>query len=361
MLTELIAKTTLTLSSAAWSVAWPVELTGELVTFALLICFLGLSNLEHRFPKIARSNKLTRQSYRTNISLFVFNSILLSVFSMSTLYVVAENYSSYGLLNSVPNPLLKLILAVLAIDLLLYFWHQACHRVDFLWRFHRVHHNDPYLNVSTAFRLHFMEIVATNSLKALVIVIMGIDKMLVLTIETFVTVCIMFHHTNTSFRYEQLLGRFMIVPFLHRSHHSTERSEHDRNYGAIFSVWDRLFGTLSEAEPKHIGIKGKSPQDLFNLLKFGFIWEIPAQAQPTNLNAMIAEAAYYKAERRNFGPGDDLHDWLEAKRDIVSTYSNNPQPVQTVADYCKTMLHNVRQLPSQQSLKDLMQFSVESR
>lgn len=361
MLNELIAKTTLTLSSATWSVSWPVELTGELVTFALLICFLGLSNLEQRFPKIERPNRLTRQSYRTNMSLFLFNSILLSVFSVSTLFIVAENYSNYGLLNSVPNPLLKVILAVLAIDLLLYFWHQACHRIDFFWRFHRIHHNDPYLNVSTAFRLHFMEIVATNSLKALVIVIMGIDKMLVLTVETFVTVCIMFHHTNTSFKYERLVGHFMIVPFLHRLHHSTVRSEHDRNYGAIFSIWDRLFGTLSVAEPKHIGIKGKSPQDLFNLLKFGFIWEPAVQVQPANLNAMIAEAAYYKAEKRNFCQGDDLHDWLEAKRDIVSTYGKKPHPAQALGNYCKTMLVNFQQRVSQRSLKDLMQFSFEAR
>jgi Fatty acid hydroxylase superfamily/Protein of unknown function (DUF2934) len=185
--------------------------------------------------------------------------------------------------------------------------------------------------------------------------------MLVLTIETVVTICIMFHHTNTSFRHEQLLGRVMIVPFLHRLHHSTERSEHDRNYGAIFSVWDKLFGTLSEAEPKHLGIKGKSPQDLFNLLKFGFVWEIPAQVQPANLNVMIAEAAYYKAEKRNFHPGDDLHDWLEAKRDIVDLYGKKPHPVLAVADYCKALLVNLQQLPSQQSLKDLMQISFESR
>ena len=269
--------------------------------------------LESRFPKIHRPTSQTLQSYQTNISLFVFNSLLMSVCSVSTLFMIAERYSSYGLLNYVPSPALKAILSFLAIDLLLYVWHQVCHRVDALWMFHRVHHNDPCLNVSTAFRLHFVEILATNCLKALLIIILGIDKIPILAIETLTTLCIMFHHTNISFKYEQLLGRIMIVPFLHRVHHSTERSEHDRNYGAVFSFWDRLFGTLSELEPKQIGIKGNSPLDLFNLIKFGFGMETPVRVRPANLDAMIAEAAYYRAENRKFYPGYELRDWLEAK------------------------------------------------
>jgi sterol desaturase/sphingolipid hydroxylase (fatty acid hydroxylase superfamily) len=358
MLNELIAKTTLTLSSASWS-SWPVELTGELVAFTLLICFVGLSNLEARFPKLYRPARQTRQSYQTNISLFVFNSLLMSVCSVSTLFIIAERYSSVGLLNYVSSPALKAVLGFLAVDLLLYVWHQACHRVDLLWIFHRVHHNDPYLNVSTAFRLHFVEILATNSLKALLIIFLGIDKMLVLTIETVITLCIMFHHTNISFKYECVLGRFMIVPFLHRVHHSTERSEHDSNYGAMLSVWDRLFGTLSEVEPKRIGIKGNSPQDLFNLIKFGFSLGTPTRVQPANLDAMIAEAAYYKAEKRNFYPGYNLRDWLEAKADISRLYGNKPHPGQAVADYFKSMSLNFQRALKQQSLKDFMQVNFQ--
>jgi sterol desaturase/sphingolipid hydroxylase (fatty acid hydroxylase superfamily) len=366
MLNELIVNTLLPLSHSAWSTSWHVELTGELVAFALMICFVGLFNLEARLPKINHPTKQTRQSYRTNISLFVFNSVLMSVCSVSTLFIIAERYSSYGLLNSVSSPALKAILAFLAIDLLLYVWHQACHRVDVLWMFHRVHHNDPHLNVSTAFRLHFVEVLVTNLLKALLIVILGIDKVLVLAIEALITLCIMFHHTNTSFKYEQILGRFMIVPFLHRVHHSTERSEHDRNYGAAFSIWDRLFGTLSEIEPKSIGIKGNSPMDLFNLIKFGFSIETPTRTQSANLNVMIAEAAFYKAEKRNFYPGYEMRDWLEAKKDILNAvYGNNHRRIhfgwEAVVNYCKVMLSNFNQAFGQQSQKDFKQNNLQWR
>ena len=332
MFTELIAKTTLGLSAITWpdflSKSWAIELMGELLAFALLLCFVGFSNLENRFPKITRPTKQMRQSYRTNIGLFIINSLLMSAFSVSTLFMVAEHFSGYGLLNHVNSPVLKAVLAFLSIDLLLYAWHQACHRVDAFWVFHRVHHNDPYLNVSTAFRLHIVEILLTNLLKALLIVFMGIDKMLVLAIETVVTVCIMFHHTNISFKHERVLGRMMIVPYLHRLHHSIERSEHDQNYGAVLSVWDRLFGSLSEREPKAIGIKGNSPQDLFNLIKFGFGGKMQPQAKPAlpaNLDDMIAEAAFYKAEKRNFYPGYEMRDWLEAKKDVMRQLNGKQQ------------------------------------
>lgn len=320
MLNETIAKTTLILSK----LSWPVELTEELIAFALLICFAGLSNIENRFPKIKRPTLQNRQSYRVNIGLFLFNSLLLSLCSISTLYVIAGHFSGFGLLNAVHNDALKAVLAFAAFDLLLYVWHRICHNVDALWVFHRVHHNDPYLNVSTAFRLHFVEVLLTNSLKALLIVLLGIDQTLVLSIEAVSTVFIMFHHANISFRLERVLGLVIIVPYMHRTHHSTERSEHDNNYGAVFSIWDRMFGSYLEVEPKSVGINGNSPQDLISLIRFGLGFDIPVPVQPVNLDVMIAEAAYYKAEKRNFRPGDDMRDWLEAKAEILNqVYGKN--------------------------------------
>jgi hypothetical protein len=115
------------------------------------------------------------------------------------------------------------------------------------------------------------------------------------------------------------------VLHMHRTHHSTQRNEHDSNYGAVLSLWDRLFGTLTELKPAEIGINGNSPQDLVNLIKFGFTLPTPPSVQTINLDAMIAEAAYYKAEKRGFYPGNDIQDWLEAKRDIIAlVYGDTP-------------------------------------
>lgn len=316
MFSEIMSKTSSTLST----LSWPVELTGEVVTFVLLMIFLGLSNLENRFPKIKRPVSETKQSYRINLGLFVFNNLLLSACSVTTLFLIAEHYAHMGPLSRMHNQPVKLLLAFLAFDFLLYVWHWISHNVNTFWVFHRVHHNDPLVNVSTAFRLHFVEALITHILKALLIVLLGIDKTVVLLIEAFSTMFIMFHHTNIGFRSERLWGLVVIVPSLHRTHHSVDRSEHDSNYGAVLSIWDRLFGTLLEAEPKKIGIHGDSPQDLFGLVKFGLGLGKPktAMPHPANLDSMIAEAAYYKAEKRNFRPGDEMRDWLEAKTEVLS-------------------------------------------
>lgn len=297
---------------------WPEVVPAEVMALTLLIVFIILSTLEFHAPREKLPTKHLRQSYKTNISLFIVNSIAMSLVSASSLLILAERYSGKGLLNTLSSPAWKAVLSFLLLDLLMFLWHKASHSFDCLWMFHKVHHNDPYLNVTTSFRIHFLELVITNFLKAMLIILLGIEEAIVFISEAVMTLFIMFHHTNISFKGEKLLGYVIIVPSLHRTHHSTQRCEHDRNYGAVLSLWDRLFGTLSELKPAKVGIKGNSPQDLVNLIKFGFTLHTPPAAQPINLDAMIAEAAYYKAEKRGFSPGGDIRDWLEAKREILA-------------------------------------------
>ena len=299
---------------------WPEMLPGEVMALTLLMVFAILSTLELQAPREKLPTKHLHQSYKTNISLFIVNSIAMSIVSASSLFILAERYSDKGLLNTLSSPAWKAVLSFLLLDMLMYLWHKASHSFDCLWMFHKVHHNDPYLNITTSFRIHFLELVITNLLKAILIILLGIEEAIVFTSEAIMTLFIMFHHTNISFKGEKLLGYFIIVPSLHRTHHSTQRSEHDSNYGAVLSLWDRLFGTLAVLKPAEIGIKGNSPQDLVNLIKFGFGFTLPTppSVQPVNLDAMIAEAAYYKAEKRGFSPGDDIRDWLEAKREILA-------------------------------------------
>ena len=308
-----------------FNLRWPTMMPGEVAILSLLLVFTLLSTLELHSPNRKLSTKFLRQSYKANISLFVINSIVMSVLSASSLLIVAKHYPNNGLLIGISNHSLKAILAFIALDLLMYVWHIASHRLNALWMFHKVHHNDPYLNISTAFRIHFLELFITNALKAALIILLGIEETIVLTNEAILTAFIMFHHTNITFKAEKLLSYIFIMPSLHETHHSTQRYEHDHNYGAVFSLWDRLFGTLLELKPVEIGLNGHSPLDIINLIKFEFNRHVqPSTQQPINLEAMIAEAAYYKAEKRGFYPGNEIRDWLEAKKDIIALiYENN--------------------------------------
>jgi sterol desaturase/sphingolipid hydroxylase (fatty acid hydroxylase superfamily) len=293
---------------------------GEWAAVTLLMFFAMLSLLEVHFPKLKSPPTLRRQSYGTNISLFLLNSALLSVFSVFSLWMVADRFSEYGLLNYVSSPIVKAILVFLGLDLMLYLWHRACHQFEVFWIFHRVHHSDLEMNASTAFRTHFLEQLTTSLIKAAYIIALGVDRTMVLITEAVMTFFIMFHHTNSSFLGENLLKHLIVVPYLHRVHHSVHRHEHDRNFGLVLSVWDRLFGTLAELEPVAIGIKNNPGPDLMSQLQLGFI-PVPKKAVMPylpvwNTRVMIAEAAYYKAINRGFSPGYDLADWLEAEREI---------------------------------------------
>jgi sterol desaturase/sphingolipid hydroxylase (fatty acid hydroxylase superfamily) len=281
---------------------WVVDMSaGEIAAYVLFLFFVLLVIVEFCSPREQRPSQRLRRSYRANIELFAFNSLVMSLLSIPSLLVLAGQYSGKGLLNYIANPIAKAVLAFLALDLLLYAWHKASHRFDCLWMFHKVHHNDPFLNVSTAFRAHFLEILIINLLKAMLIVALGIQEALVLANETILTFFTMLHHANISFRGERLVGRVVITPYLHRVHHSVKRSEHDRNYGSVLSLWDRLFGTLAELQPAKIGIKGKVPQDLAGLIKCGFTMtgRLPAESSHDEL---IAGAACYKAGKRGFLP-----------------------------------------------------------
>jgi len=314
MLNELKSSTTLLQSYLSWIINLP---SGAVATLILILFFAFLIILEFYNPRERWLAKRLRQSYRENMQLFVFNSVAMSLLAIPSLFVLAQRYADKGLLSYLPDSVTKWLLSFLALDLLLYCLHKASHSFDWLWMLHRVHHNDPCLNVSTAFRIHFLEVLFISVMKALLVVILGIKGSLLLVNEAIIIFFTMLHHTNTSFRGEHYLGWVMITPYLHRAHHSTVRDEHDRNYGTVLSVWDRLFATLAVLEPAEIGVKGGVPQGFFNLLKCGFGIAGNPAAEPDNFNHMIAEAAYYKAEKRGFSPGDELRDWLEARNEIV--------------------------------------------
>lgn len=310
---------------SVFNLNWPEFTSGELRTLEVFVAFVALFIWEARFGRRGGSPKTARQSYLTNTGLFILNDTMMSLLSISSLCIIAERFSSWGLLGPLEDLGWKTMLSFILLDLSLYLWHRACHTFDWLWMFHKVHHSDPCMNVSTSFRLHFMEVFLTTLVKAVFIVVTGVDRSVVLANELLITLFIMFHHANISFRGEHWLGRLTIVPYLHRVHHSALREEHDRNYGAVFSIWDRMFGTLVESEPAALGLAHVRQQRLLELLKFGLTRvysPAPAEADspcPQRLKVMIAEAAYYRAEKRGFAPGFDFLDWLEAEKEIYGS------------------------------------------
>jgi sterol desaturase/sphingolipid hydroxylase (fatty acid hydroxylase superfamily) len=300
-----------------WFEAADLRAVAILAVFALLFAAEALCGYRDNSPKT------TRQSYLTNLGTFIMNDTLMSLMSVSALFQVAEHFGQWGLLQRVSDPLLKGLIAFLSFDLALYLWHRINHTFDWLWIFHKVHHSDPTMNVSTAFRLHFVEVVLTAVVKAAFIVAMGVDTAVVLASEAVITLMVMLHHANIRFPGEGWLAKLVIVPYLHRTHHSTLRKEHDNNYGAVFSFWDRLFGSFADKEPEKIGLESVPAMGVLELVRYGLSRKWLPSQQPVVTNRqlvqkMIAEAAYYRSKERGFAPGYDYIDWLEAEKEIAA-------------------------------------------
>jgi sterol desaturase/sphingolipid hydroxylase (fatty acid hydroxylase superfamily) len=162
---------------------------------------------------------------------------------------------------------LELVVSFLLMDLAFYYWHLANHRAPFLWRFHNVHHTDPDLDVSTAFRFHFGEIVLSSAFTVLQICLIGISPWAYAVYQLAFQSEVLFHHSNLRLpiRFERLLNKVLVTPRMHGIHHSQVHRENNSNFGTVFPWWDRLHHTLGLNVPQSeivIGIPGYSlPED----------------------------------------------------------------------------------------------------
>ena len=192
-----------------------------------------------------------------NISLAVLNSVILAlVFSTVTVAVAqwtAEN--QYGLLNVVGLAnAATFCLALLLLDGWMYLWHRANHAIPLLWRFHRTHHSDNRMDVTTATRFHLGEHVGANILRLGLIPLLGFEIWHLVVYDLLVIAVTQFHHADISLgRLDRWLRLVIVTPDMHKIHHSRSKQETDSNYSVIFSLWDRIARTFQmRSDPKTI-------------------------------------------------------------------------------------------------------------
>lgn len=238
-----------------------------IVAFFLLLIMEKIKPYRH-FPQ-----KISKESFVTNTTAFLVNNLILTALRASSLFLVAQQFASHGLLGDLENGPVKWLLAFIFFDLAIYIWHVASHKYEFLWRFHKIHHSDKSFNVSTGFRFHVFDLLLEIVYKSVLVVVIGVNAYLVLSIEIIELFFIFFHHANLRVPKEESISQVIITPALHRTHHSTLRKEHDSNYGIVLSVWDRIFGTRKELVPEHIGLDLIEAENFIQLFSLAFITE----------------------------------------------------------------------------------------
>lgn len=161
-----------------------------------------------------------------------------------------------GLLHWIGMPAwLGWLLAVLLLDAWTYLWHRLNHVVPFFWRFHRLHHSDRAMDVTTASRFHVVEILLSSLLRVPVLVLIGCDIEHLALYELLLFAVVQFHHANIGLpaAVDRALRVIIVTPYLHKVHHSVVVAECNSNYSSLFSWWDRVFRTLRILpDPKRI-------------------------------------------------------------------------------------------------------------
>ena len=166
-------------------------------------------------------------------------------------------YSGFGVLNWIGNLGLglKMFLGLCLLDLFgAYLPHWIEHKVHWLWKVHIVHHSDPHVDTTTANRHHPLESVVRFIFTLIGVVIVGAPIGIIMLYQSTSIVATQFNHANISLnpKLDKILSFFIVSPNMHKVHHHFKMPYTDSNYGNIFSIWDRVFGTFSYLSPNAI-------------------------------------------------------------------------------------------------------------
>ncbi len=152
----------------------------------------------------------------------------------------------YLLPDAVPS-LLRFVGLFVLLDMLDYVYHVCMHKVPVFWKFHSTHHRDSNIDVSTTVREHPGETVIRNAFLILWVLIVGAPVEVLILRQTFESAMNLWAHTAIRLPSPtaRVMAWFIVTPNFHHVHHHARQPYTDRNYGDVFTIWDRLFGTFA--------------------------------------------------------------------------------------------------------------------
>jgi len=219
-----------------------------------LSVFAGLFTLfaviETILPRRARTQPRSTR-WITNWAITILDTLTLRLLALALPFLavgaaVDAQTQGWGVMNALDLPLwLTVVATVLIFDFAIWAQHLITHKIPFLWRFHRVHHADRDIDVTTAIRFHPVEIGFSMLLKICLVYLLGPPALGIILFEIILNGTAMFNHANIRLPLwlDAMMRRVLVTPDMHRVHHSDIRAEHDSNYGFSLSIWDQMFGT----------------------------------------------------------------------------------------------------------------------
>ena len=214
--------------------------------------FIAIAAWELVAPRRVQT-QTRRQRWPGNLGILLVDAILLRLVlpGVTVGFSLLAESRGWGLLALSPMPSwLKIVTALLVLDLVVYLQHVLFHAVPVLWRLHRVHHTDLDVDVTTGIRFHPAEVLLSTLIKCTAIAAFGPPVIAVLVSETLLSTTSVFNHGNVRIPIglDRVLRCIVVTPDMHRVHHSIVRNETNSNFGFNFPWWDRWFGTY-RAQP----------------------------------------------------------------------------------------------------------------
>ncbi len=231
------------------------------------------------------------------INIFFTVTTIVINFSMAFILVKSSDWAianDFGILQWLPAMSLGAyaLVGMMLLDLIgAWFVHWTEHKVKWMWRFHLIHHTDTQVDTTTANRHHPGESVFRFIFTTAAVVITGAPMWMVFFYQALSVALSQFNHANINLpeTVDKALSWLIVTPNMHHVHHHYVQPYTDTNYGNIFSVWDRLFGTFARADGSTLiyGIdthmKPEENAEVKNLLK------IPFQDYRTPVGAKFGE------------------------------------------------------------------------
>lgn len=217
-----------------------------------LLLVLALWETVHPFLPLFRGAEATRERLRhgaRNVALGILNGVVIR-FGFLGVWTAVATWSeahAFGVRAWIGGPVwAQWILVLLLLDAWTYLWHRLNHTVPVLWRFHRLHHSDRQMDVTTANRFHLGEIVLSSIARVPLLAVLGASVLQLAVYETILFAVVQFHHANIAVPepIDRVLRAFIVTPHLHKVHHSVDIAEQHANFSSVLTWWDRAARTL---------------------------------------------------------------------------------------------------------------------
>ena len=176
------------------------------------------------------------------------------------------------------------VVAFIAIDFASYWNHRLCHKVNFFWNIHVIHHSSEEFNLACALRQTISNIIGYYPVFLIPAAIFGVPSEVIGLLAPIHLFAQFWYHTKHIGKLG-ILEYIFVTPSQHRVHHAINEEYIDKNLAAIFCVWDRWFGTFQEELDNVSPVYGVlKPVNTWNpiIINFQHLWRLIKDSWKTN-------------------------------------------------------------------------------